>query len=319
MEGAREKQQPRLPVGAADGVGLRHQALVWRDGGDWIDPVLTFVEDGIRRGEPVSVGVSGPHGLLLREALDAQPHVAFFDMTELGRNPGRIISAMLDFAARHSSRTLRYVSEPCWAQRSAAEVSETTRHEALIEPAFAGIAASVLCLYEADGLDPPTISCAERTHPVVISDGQPRASARYAGSGIVPPECDRPLSAPPPGAIRLRYQSDLRPVRALVATCAQEAGLADGRTSDLVLAASEVAANTLRHTSGSGVLHVWRRPDEVVCQVTDSGCIDDPLVGRRRPAADATGQGLWVVNQVCDLVELRSGPDGTLVRMHVRL
>jgi len=27
---------------------------------------------------------------------------------------------------------------------------------------------------------------------------------------------------------------------------------------------------------------------------------------------------LWLVNQVCDLVELRSGEDGTTVRMHMR-
>jgi hypothetical protein len=27
---------------------------------------------------------------------------------------------------------------------------------------------------------------------------------------------------------------------------------------------------------------------------------------------------LWLVNQVCDLVELRSGADGTTVRMHMR-
>ena len=31
------------------------------------------------------------------------------------------------------------------------------------------------------------------------------------------------------------------------------------------------------------------------------------------------GQGLWVVNQVCDLVELRSGRTGTTVRLQMRL
>ena len=44
----------------------------------------------------------------------------------------------------------------------------------------------------------------------------------------------------------------------------------------------------------------------------------DPLVGRRRPA-EATGLGLWVVHQVCDLVELRTGPAGTTIRTHMRL
>jgi hypothetical protein len=34
---------------------------------------------------------------------------------------------------------------------------------------------------------------------------------------------------------------------------------------------------------------------------------------------DAPGQGLWVVNHVCDLVERRSSPVGTTTRMRFRL
>jgi hypothetical protein len=42
-------------------------------------------------------------------------------------------------------------------------------------------------------------------------------------------------------------------------------------------------------------------------------------VGRRRPDHGAeTGRGLWLINQVCDLVELRTGACGTTVRMHLR-
>jgi anti-sigma regulatory factor (Ser/Thr protein kinase) len=135
----------------------------------------------------------------------------------------------------------------------------------------------------------------------------------------VPRECDRPLPPVPAPAPALSYRDDLRPVRAEVTRCAQQAGLPRGRAADLTLAVSEVAANTLRHTSGGGTLHVWRAPGEIVCQIADSGTITDPLVGRRRPAPDASGQGMWVVNQVCDLVELRSGPAGTIVRMHMNL
>jgi hypothetical protein len=43
------------------------------------------------------------------------------------------------------------------------------------------------------------------------------------------------------------------------------------------------------------------------------------MAGRRRPAADALeGRGLWLINQLCDLVEMRSDPSGMTVRMHVR-
>jgi len=52
--------------------------------------------------------------------------------------------------------------------------------------------------------------------------------------------------------------------------------------------------------------------------VHDVGRITDPLAGRVRHGPDDSGHGLWLVNQVCDLVELRSGDAGTTVRMHMR-
>jgi anti-sigma regulatory factor (Ser/Thr protein kinase) len=116
------------------------------------------------------------------------------------------------------------------------------------------------------------------------------------------------------------YRSDLSKVRALVLKHAREAGLAEGRANDLVLAVSEVAANTLRHTQSSGTLAIWHDDDEVVCEIHDAGTIADPLVGSRRPAPDANGgHGLWIVRQVCDLVELTSNATGTTVRMHMAL
>jgi anti-sigma regulatory factor (Ser/Thr protein kinase) len=316
-ERARPPAPPPGPLSQAS--GLRHQALLCQGATDCVTSVLTFVQDGIEQAEPVSVGVSAALGGQLRRLLGAEPLVAFFDMIELGRNPGRIIPAMLDFAQAHANGALRYVSEPFWASRSAAENIEATRHEALVELALADSAATVLCVYDAGGLDRATLGCAEQTHPVIISGGQPRASRRYVGGGVVPPQCDGPLLPPPRSATCLAYSRDLRPVRSAVTDCASQAGLAPGRTADLALAASEVAANTLRHTQGDGTLLVWRTRDEIICQVTDSGTIKDPLAGRRRSESAASGQGLWVVNQVCDLVELRSGPDGTTVRMHIRV
>ena len=88
--------------------------------------------------------------------------------------------------------------------------------------------------------------------------------------------------------------------------------------ANLVLAASELAANTLRHTSGGGTLRVWHTGLEILCQVEDEGWITDPLAGRRRRPAAEPGHGLWLVNQVCDLVDLRSGPGGTAIRLHMR-
>jgi anti-sigma regulatory factor (Ser/Thr protein kinase) len=307
------------PDGTQAATGFEHQALLSRDNATCQGSVLSFVREGISQDGAVSIGVSARLSVPLRGALAGQRRVTFFDMTELGRNPRRIISAMLDFAAAHQGRPLRYVSEPCWPGRPAAEYPEAVRHEALVGVALSRHPASVLCLYNAAELDAAAVSCAGQTHPVVISGGRSQPSPVYAGPGVVPGECDRPLAPVPYPATALSYHDDLRPVRAQVTRCAQQAGLPRGRTADLTLAVSEVAANTLRHTSGGGTLRVWRTASGISCQIADSGTITDPLVGRRRPAPDASGQGLWIVNQICDLVELRTGPAGTIVRMQMNL
>lgn len=116
------------------------------------------------------------------------------------------------------------------------------------------------------------------------------------------------------------YRSDLSQVRALVYQQARDAGLTEARANDLVLAVSEVAANTLRHTRSSGTLAIWHDDHEVVCEVRDGGRITDPHVGKHKPPPDASGgHGLWLVRQVCDLVELTSDANGTTVRMHMTL
>jgi anti-sigma regulatory factor (Ser/Thr protein kinase) len=129
-----------------------------------------------------------------------------------------------------------------------------------------------------------------------------------------------PLSAQANGAIYHTYRSDLSQVRALVLRRAREAGLTESRANDLVLAVSETAANTLRHTRSPGTLVIWHDAEKVVCEIHDEGTITDPFAGQHKPPPDASGgHGLWLVRQVCDLVELTSDANGTTVRMHMAL
>jgi anti-sigma regulatory factor (Ser/Thr protein kinase) len=137
-------------------------------------------------------------------------------------------------------------------------------------------------------------------------------SRRPAGDGLLPP--------PAPGAMSYAYTTDLAAVRAVVYRYARQAGLPESRAIDLVLAVSEVAANTVRHAKSPGSLKIWYDTKEIVCQIQDEGTITDPLAGRRQPSLEAMGgHGLWIVNQVCDEVEIRSDETGTTIRLHMGL
>jgi anti-sigma regulatory factor (Ser/Thr protein kinase) len=84
-----------------------------------------------------------------------------------------------------------------------------------------------------------------------------------------------------------------------------------------VLVVHELATNSVRHAGGAGALRFWEEPGGLYCEVRDRGRISDPLAGRFRPQGDVSGYGLWLVNQLADLVQMRSSAAGTVVRARV--
>jgi anti-sigma regulatory factor (Ser/Thr protein kinase) len=112
---------------------------------------------------------------------------------------------------------------------------------------------------------------------------------------------------------------DLKAVRRLVGAVAAEAGFEGDRIADLALAVTEAASNSVLHGGGAGTLTLWRAPGQVVCEVRDQGRIRDPLAGRARPAPDRPGgRGMWLINELCDLVQVRCLADGSVVRLELR-
>jgi anti-sigma regulatory factor (Ser/Thr protein kinase) len=298
-----------------------HRALFYRAPEDYTAQVSEFLRAGLAAGEPALVAVPGRQYAWLREALaDVAANVRFADITRIGRNPAWIIPTVQEFADASPGKRVRYVGEPIWPARTAAELREATRHEALLNLAFAGANAEILCPYDVTRLTPAIIGDARRTHPILITDGAAAASQFYAGPGTVPASCQIPLTQPPPDAMSMNYTRDLSAVRSEVEKQARQARLPETKIVDLVLAVGEVAANTVRHAHSPGTLDISVDEREIVCTIRDSGTITDPLAGRRRPKPDALdGHGLWLVHQVCDLVEMRSGSSGTAIRLHMSL
>jgi anti-sigma regulatory factor (Ser/Thr protein kinase) len=310
-------------VAEPESSGLWHAALFHRGAAEFETRACHFAEDAVRAGAAVLVVGPGTSLASLRRRLDGLgDRVTWADASEWGANPGRLISAISRFAQQHAGRPTWCVQQAAWPSRSAEEMWEVLRHEALLNTALAGAPVRMLCPYDVR-LPQELISCAEATHPVISPRGrfQPSPSYHHDVRGLVPAECDRPLASPPSDAQLLAYSDDLRGVRHLVSLQAELAGLSPARAGDLLIAVGELAANTLAHSTGTGTLTTWTTGTEIVCQVSDSGYIADPLAGRLRPAPEAArgGRGLWLVHQLCDLVQVRTGQDGTTVRVHVRL
>jgi anti-sigma regulatory factor (Ser/Thr protein kinase) len=287
---------------------FRHDAFLYSGAAEFVDTMAAFVDDGLAGGEAVLVAVPGERSERLRAALgERAADVCFVDMLEVGRNPGRIIAVWRQFVADRCAggRPARGVGEPVWAGRSADELVECRHHELLLNLAFdPGPPWWLVCPYDVDGLAPAVVDEARTTHPFVVEGGSRRRSEAYGGWA------DATLAKP------LR----LGPARELVARRAAAAGLPRDRAAALVLAVGELATNSVRHGGGRGVLRVWDGPGTVVCEVRDGGRLPDPLAGRRLPGPDEeSGRGLWLVHQLCDLVQVRSSAGGTTVRVHVRV
>jgi len=300
---------------------LRHVAFPYRDPGEYRAQILGFARAGLDRGEPLFVALPGDAVRMVASQLAGKSgELVYCDITDMSRNPARIIPELRAFFDQHAGQRVRVVDEPAWPGRTPAEICEVIRHEALVNLAFSDAAATMMCPYDVTRLTPAIIADVRRTHPEHFgTGGRITANGAPAAAWQVPPDCDRPLPPPPAGAESLGYQTDLAPVRRRVEIHAQRTSLAAGRVADLVLAVNEIAANTLGHTSSGGTLQVWHDSAEIFCQVQDRGWISDPLAGRIKRPPDGRGHGLFLVNQVCDLVELRTGQGGTTVRMHMSL
>ncbi|GGM94748.1 anti-sigma factor RsbA family regulatory protein [Streptomyces fuscichromogenes] len=298
---------------------FRHPALFYRDEGEYLAGTVPFVRDALAAGDPVAVAVPAENLRLVRAALGADAGaVRFLDMREAGRNPGRIIPGVLhDFAdAQPPGRRVRIVGEPVWPGRTPAEYPACVQHEALINAAFQGRTATVLCPYDVRRLDPRAIADAHATHPTLRHPGGgPEQDSRAYAPADVLARYDAPLPARP-AAPAVRFEAgSLSAARHLAAERAARLGLTGARLADLTLAVAELATNSVLHGGGSGSLAVWAEDGQVVCEVRDKGHLTDPLAGRRPASRDRSGgRGLLMVNLVADLVRVHTGAQGTTVR-----
>jgi anti-sigma regulatory factor (Ser/Thr protein kinase) len=297
-----------------------HPALFYRGDAEYLAGTVPFVRGALAADEPVAVAVPGPNLELLRRELGADAaRVRLLDMTDAGRNPGRIIPRVLRaFADAHPAGPVRIIGEPIWAARSAVEYPACVQHEALINLAFAGRDATILCPYDVERLDPVVLADAEATHPVLIDAAGRRPSTGYAPGEVIS-RYNRPLPPhpAPDRVVELADTTDLAAARALAHVHATRSGLSAEQAADVEMVVTELLSNSVEHGSGSGTVRFWGGDGEFACEVHDRGVIADPLAGRH-PATprQPRGRGLLLVHYLADLVLLHTGDHGVTFRAY---
>lgn len=299
--------------------GFQHQALIYEGVDDYLAGTVPFVEAALEAEEPalVAVGPAQEEWLECELGEDAD-RVRFLPMEEVGRNPASIIPIWRDFVDESAGSPMRGIGEPVWAARSPAALEECHRHESLLNVAFPeNPDFQLLCPYDAGSLPAEVLERVALSHRHVWRGGRAQPSEGFdpasdSFSGHLPP----PAAAPETFAFGL---DDLAEVRDRAAAAAERAGMEPRAVGDLVTATSELAANSVVHGGGAGTLRLWREGGTVLAEVEDRGRIEEPLVGRLRPGiGQEGGRGLWLANQLCDLVQLRELPGGSIVRLHQR-
>ncbi|PXY22054.1 anti-sigma regulatory factor [Prauserella flavalba] len=303
-----------------DAGAFSHPALFYRDESTYLAGTVPFVLDGLAAGEPVAVAVPERNLARIENALgDAAGEILLIDMGDAGRNPGRIIPGVLRAFADAHPGPVRIIGEPIWAGRSEDEYPACAQHEALINAAFAGRKATILCPYDTTSLAASVLADAEATHPLLIDDTGETLSERYAPDDIVA-AYNAPLT-PAPAAVTMAFTlGELSKARHFAFDFATDAGLPGDRVQDLVLAVGELTGNSVQHGGGGGELRLWTDGGHLVCEVEDAGHLADLLAGRRPvPLNQVGGRGLLLVNHIADLVRTYRTARGTITRVHLRL
>jgi anti-sigma regulatory factor (Ser/Thr protein kinase) len=298
--------------------GLLHMIYPYSGDQEYVSGALAYIERARSAGGTVIVAAPPARREALRGQLGGENDVSFVDTVALGRNPGRLIPAWQEWISQRArSGTVHGINETLEPLRSGAGESESRYQEWLLNRAFAQAPAwSLMCPVDTGGQPATTVEALTRCHPLVWNGTTHIPSADYLGDRY-PFE---PLPEPVADVEQAYYDiGTLHKLRSQTADWAAAHDLPAQQVRALTLAVSEVATNSIRYGGGHGTLRFWSQDGAVVCELSDTGIIADPLAGRARPdEGQLGGRGLWFVNNLCDLVEIRSNPElGTRIRLWI--
>ena len=290
-----------------------HEAFVFDRDAQALDRVVPFVDEGLRRGEPVIVVVAATTAAIVRTALgsDVDRLELFAESEAWWRGDAyRTLAAYADVMAplQAAGQPWRLVGEPVWLAYDRGH--HWSRLESACNESFAEVPYYSLCLHDRRRLDASTLEHVARTHPTT-----------WRGGGVVPePAYESPVDylrsvepawTEPAAREHVADVTSPAAARRLVASAAVVTVDPDA----VVLTASELASNALVAAPACRV-STWVDGSYLVVEVADHGPgFDAGLAGYVPPSSDAlAGRGLWMVRHLAADLGLRSDGTGTFAR-----
>ena len=294
--------------------GFRHELLEYRGSSHGTRLVGDLAHQAVEAGAPVLVVAPADKLDAVRQQFgrpsDSSPHgqIRFLDLEGPLRNPALLAQILVDFVDAHTDgQEAVGIAEVTYVGRSFDELAECELHDSLLGDLFADARPwHLTCPIDVGALSNSTVKRARRLHGPDAAD-----EAELARTV--------PLVEPDPAPPVFAFSADsAREARAWTVERGRAEGLAGQALESLEIVAGELTVNSITYGGGAGTIRVWSNANMVVCEVADHGHLDDPLAGRRRPELlQIGGRGLWIVNQFCALVQVRSTPRGSVVRAHL--
>lgn len=319
------------PAGTAASDTFTHLLLPFDGMEQFLGGAVPFLSAGVDAGDRV-LAVCGPaREALLRDALGpAAGGVEFTEAAAWYEHPSRTLSDCLSDAcdtARQGRGSGSSASRcgrraPAGGRRMAARGGRAEhrvpRHRSRDHVPVRGVAPGV------------GRRGRRKTHPETVRGARAVANPGFLNPWTFCGQCDdEPLPPPPAGADTLDIdRPDLYWLRAYVADCARQTPLPEEDRQRLLVAVTEIVTNALRHGAPPVVLRLWTDESDgtaaLVCEVTDKGrWAPGTGYGLVPPAPGSTASGgrfgLWAVRLLCSVVQIRTGEDGTAVRLRLTL
>ena len=295
---------------------LRHNVFLYESDDEYVERSVAFLREGLEAGEGAIVTNARAGLARMRDALGDDAHrVTFVDVSQTYTRPARAVAAYYGTLLEQlrTAPSVRAVADmQLGPPDEAFEV--WTGYEAICNSAYAHLPAWVVCTYNANGLPDQVVEAALRTHTAVLGDDEWEPSHRYEDPRAVVRKVT-PDPEPLPELGSFSVGDDLELFRERLAGELAAERVPQATALEMLVAATEVAANAIRHGGGIAKVRAGRSYGRFVCEVIDRGAgFDDPLAGYLVPR-DGIGTGLWVARQLAWRLEFLHSPEGFTARL----